>query len=72
MSGVYGGARLLRSLEERVLPREVCEPLDRFLAAVPGAPEGYSKDFANFLASNDVEAAGDRAWLTAYKRWDGR
>lgn len=72
ISGVNGGSRMLQSLEARVLPAEVCDRIDRFLAAIPGAPLAYSPGFAKFVISVEEKKPEDLAWLTGYRRFDSR
>ena len=70
-SGVCG-YNLLKELESRVLPASICTRLDRFLSICGKAPPGYSNGFLAFMCQLDPEYANEAAWISAYRRYDGR
>jgi hypothetical protein len=63
---------LRRCLEARVIPKYVCDGLDRCLAVDPKAPPGYSSRFAQYMASLNPEWSQVATIISAYRRYDGR
>lgn len=43
------GRRFLEMLERRIVPREICNAIDRFLEAIPNAPKAYTGGFTAFM-----------------------
>ena len=46
-----GSTSLIDKLEKRIVPREVCEAIDRFFESVPDTPKAYTNGFVQFIAS---------------------
>lgn len=61
---------LRKWLESRVIPKYVCDGLDRFLATDPRAPLGYSRTFAAYMISLNSAWNEVATILTAYRRYD--
>ena len=63
------GRRLVELLERRVVPRQICEAIDRYFETVPDAPKAYTSGFAAFVAqqfqgNSDLLAS----YLSVYSR----
>ncbi len=64
---------VVAKLENRIMPTELCEPLDAFFGTIPDAPPTYTKEFPRFYLSinpdEDEETKSYFLWiLSLYKR----
>lgn len=57
------GRRLVDMLERRVVPRQICEAIDRYFETVPDAPKAYTSGFAAFVAQ---QFEGDTDLLASF------
>jgi hypothetical protein len=44
------GRHLIEMLERRVVPRDICAAIDRFLEGIPNVPNAYAEGFTAFMA----------------------
>ena len=45
------GREIIESLERRVVPRQICEGIDRFCSGMPGFVPAYTEGFVPFIMS---------------------
>ena len=63
------GRRFVEKLERRIVPREICAVVDRFLEVTPGAPKAYADGFASFIGQIFEGNAGLVAsFISVYSR----
>jgi hypothetical protein len=67
-AGINGKA-LLSTLEQRIVPTEICRTLDRFFENVPNAPLAYGDGFAGFLLPHfEGDTTFIATFLSIYRR----
>lgn len=55
------GRRFFQMLEQRIVPQEICQAIDRFFETEPDAPRAYGEGFAKWLVP---QMEGDDAYLS--------
>ncbi len=67
-SGITGRG-FVALLERRVVPRMICDAIDRFYESVPNAPKAYTAGFTSFIiAQFDGDADLLASFLSVYSR----
>lgn len=63
------GRRLVDMLERRIVPRQICEAIDRYYESVADAPKAYTAGFAAFVADQfDGDSDLIASFLSVYSR----
>jgi hypothetical protein len=62
------GRDVIDKLAERIVPREICDAIDRFFEIVPDCPKAYAEGFARHIARDDVPNEFMLTCLSVYRR----